>query len=103
MSLIPNVIEHPHATLSIDPVRYDPNEISRRLIAVTNALMERFKDAGNLRADLAGETVRKGDEYKAKRGGLYRVEAEIESLSKKYDALRTIIYMKTTEIKHFMG
>lgn len=103
MSLIPNQVEGPFDELTIDPVRYSPDDVSRRFVAVNNALMDRYRLAGVIRKALAGNTTRKGDDYKDKRGNLYQIESEIEALQRKYDTIRTLIYMKTTEIKHFMN
>ena len=102
--LIPQqAIEGPFDPLNIDPARYDPDAVGRRFVAITNSLLDRYKKAGNLRAANAGSETRKGDEYKQRRSTLYDIEAEIEALQKKYDTLRTLIYMRTTEIKHLMG
>lgn len=103
MSLIPTQEEGPFDPLTIDPVRYSPDDVSRRFVAITNALMDRYRQAGEYRKALVGNTARKGDDYTSKRGPLYQIEAEIEALQKKYDTLRTLIFMKTTEIRHFMS
>ena len=92
--------ERPFEPLKIDPARWDPDGAGRRFISINDALMERYREAGEIRKGLAGSETRKGEEYKSKRGRLYEIEAEIEALQRKWDTIKSIFFVKTAELKH---
>jgi hypothetical protein len=97
------VEERPFEPLNMDPARWDPDGAGRRFLAINNALMERYRKAGEARKGLAGSETRKGEDYKTKRGDLYILESEIEALQRKYETLKSMFFVKTAELKHLMG
>jgi hypothetical protein len=93
-------MEEPFAPLDIDPARYDPALAARRMVGLTNALMERYKQFGDNQASITIMGTRTGDDYRKVRADQYKVESEIRALELKNSTLTSINFMKNHEMKY---
>jgi hypothetical protein len=91
------LIEDPQELLEVDPVRWDPLGTQSRMEKIANALLDLFRQQGDLQARISTLGVRSGDDYKGARSDLYVIEAKISAFEKKYDALKNRCYTKSRE------
>jgi hypothetical protein len=92
--------EEPYEPLRYDTTRYVPDEWNQRLVKITNALMDRARIVGHNQAAICKLGTRKGDDYKDTRSTQYELEAEMDALKYKYDAVKAILYQKSNEMRH---
>jgi hypothetical protein len=93
------LFEDPMELLEVDPIRWDPDGTQSRMERITNALLDLFRQQGELQAKITNLGVRSGDDYKNARSTLYTVESKIAQFEKKFDTLKNRSYTKRQEWK----
>lgn len=95
--------EDPFDTLEVDPARYDPDTLGRRLLRITNTLIDLFRVQGENQkkiTDMGGKKKETAAEYQPLRSEQIIIESKIEALKFKYNTLRSINARKNTEFGH---
>jgi len=92
-------VEQPFDRLWVDPIRWNPDAIERRLLKITNSLMVFRQEFGEKQGIVTKLGVRSGDEYKTLRADVIMLEEKIDALRDKRDVLREIMWNKRNERK----
>lgn len=92
-------VEQPFDRLWVDPIRWNPDAIERRLLKITNSLMVFRQEYAKKQGIVTKLGVRTGDEYKGLRSEVIMLEEKIEALRDKRDVLRELMWNKRNEHK----
>ena len=92
-------VEPPFDRLFVDPIRWNPDAIERRLLKITNSLMMFRQEYAEKQGGVIKLGVRTGDEYKKVRPEVILLEEQIEALKDKRDVLRELMWNKRNERK----
>lgn len=92
-------VESPFDRLIVDPIRWSPDAIERRLLKITNSLVMLRQEYSEQQSEITLLGTRKGDDYLKKRAGQIVIEQKIESLEDKRDVLRELMWNKRNEWK----
>ena len=92
--------EDPYEPLTYDGARYSPDEWNKRLVKISNALIDRTRIVGHNQSVICKLGTRSGDGYKDTRSDQYLLEAELDALKFKFDTVKTITYQKSNEMRH---
>ena len=93
-------MEGPFDVLDIDPALYTPGVINFRMLKITNALMDLYRQRGENQKHITELRKRSGDDYVKVRGEQYVVEDKIRALETKYETLKSMNYNHNAEMKH---
>ena len=100
---MPEQIEEPFALLKINMAHFDAEAALQKMLDITNALTAMYQKSNENRQKIIalGSKPKAAEGYETINTERYDIEAKIDALKAKRDAVSQVLFWKSSEMKHW--